>query len=97
MRIAEALSSQRLETYRLKESDSEQQLLSRYQWNVTLSESFYPALHFLEISLRNHVHAVIAQHLGESLWLSCTNSLHAREADQVRAAIATLRRQQSLN
>jgi hypothetical protein len=93
MEIAEALSFQRLEAYRQSPSENEQQILPRYLRNVLLSEALYPVLHFLEVSLRNHTHAIIAEGVSDQGWLAKARCLESREAALVRKAIETLARQ----
>lgn len=48
-----ALSDERLDAYGIGRPDEEK--LATYLWNVALCESLYPALHGLEIALRNAV------------------------------------------
>lgn len=40
-----------------------------YQWNVALSESLYPLLHVIEVSLRNRLHKEIGILLQDEAWL----------------------------
>lgn len=51
--IRKALSDKRLDTYGIGRSDEEK--IANYLWNIALCESLYPALHGLEISMRNAV------------------------------------------
>lgn len=66
--MREALSQERLEAYRRKQEDSDIDLVSRYLWNINLSESLYPLLHGLEIALRNQVHQQATKHFQTDLW-----------------------------
>lgn len=40
----------------------------RYFWNIALSESMYPGLHGLEITLRNSIHDAIKSHWDKEYW-----------------------------
>jgi hypothetical protein len=51
--IRRALSNERLNAYGIGRPDEEK--LANYLWNMALCESSYPALHGLEIALRNAV------------------------------------------
>lgn len=42
--------------------------MDRYQWNLQVSEAFYPALACLEISLRNALDVQLQQHYGRPDW-----------------------------
>lgn len=64
-----SLSNERLDAYRKSSSDDELLLFSRYAWNILLSEALYPALHGLEIALRNNMHDAIESHTGNPMWL----------------------------
>ncbi len=43
--------------------------LALYEYNIKLSESFYPSLHNLEIALRNNFHLALAKIYGEEWFL----------------------------
>lgn len=62
------LSSERLETYRLSPKEPPSDTLARYLWNLALCESLYPAIHLLEVVLRNQVHLALFPHFQED-WL----------------------------
>ncbi len=55
-----AISSARISQYR-RPGDTESIVLARYFWNICLSESLYPALATLEVTLRNRIYTVLAQ------------------------------------
>ena len=61
-------SDARMMRYRKNDSETEQDILNRYLWNIQLSESFYPALSIFEVVLRNRVDEAISSHFGEG-WL----------------------------
>lgn len=66
--IIENISADRLYSYKFADNDSTDLILSRYIFNVEISESFYPLLSALEISLRNRLYNAIAKLKGND-WL----------------------------
>lgn len=50
-----AASAERLQAYATKEDSDELDAVSRYFWNVALATAIQPALHALEITVRNHL------------------------------------------
>lgn len=66
--IIKALSKERLETYRLTPTDSTNDLVQRYLYNIELSQFLYPALSLLEVTLRNHLNSAIDQFIKPN-WL----------------------------
>ena len=65
-------SSERLTTYLNLASNSESAAFELYEFNIKLSESFYPSLHNLEISLRNNFHQLLSKTYGENWFLNNT-------------------------
>lgn len=59
------LSQQRLSPYIRSNANS----IAVYKWNIALSESFYPLLHIIEVSLRNRLHQAIAEVVNDNSWL----------------------------
>jgi hypothetical protein len=51
--IRRALSNERLDAYGIARTD--EQKIANYLWNLALCESLYPALHGLEVAMRNAV------------------------------------------
>ena len=66
--IIENISIDRLSSYKYSDSDSTDLILSRYIFNVQISESFYPVIAALEISLRNRLYNAVAK-LKSNNWL----------------------------
>ena len=66
--IIENINIDRLSSYKFYDNDSIDLILSRYIYNVQISESFYPVLSALEISLRNRLYNAIAKLKGDN-WL----------------------------
>ena len=81
--LLSALSEPRLEAYRLHADEPLEAAIGRYMWNIALCRSFYPALHLLEVTLRNNLHRVVTAHYGTTEWYDLTPSvltLHEQEA-----------------
>lgn len=58
--VRKSISDERLDAYRHCENDLDIELLSRYVWNIALSESMYPLLNNFEIALRNHLNELLS-------------------------------------
>ena len=67
-KIIENISIDRLSSYKYLDSDGSDLILNRYIFNVQISESFYPVIAALEISLRNKLYNAVAKLKGNS-WL----------------------------
>ena len=65
--ISKIVSEARLIPYG-KNSDPQTTVLGRYLWNIALSESLYPTLNALEVSLRNSLHNAITSFKGDAYW-----------------------------
>ncbi len=93
-----ALSADRWNTYRTTPTEAEHVVAGRYAWNLALAEALYPALHAVEVALRNRVfdaiasvHPVVA-YTDVNCWLDARpNVLYPRERARVGAAKHTLR------
>lgn len=68
--LVKAISETRLAPYRQDSDNSNLTCHARYLWNTLLSESLYPSLQGLEVSLRNSVHDAITKTLGSEYWFS---------------------------
>lgn len=69
------VSKDRLDSYKLLESDSYELLLARYIFNIKISEAFYPILSALEIALRNNIYNAVCNIKGKN-WLM--NEIHSQ-------------------
>lgn len=67
-KITENISIDRLSSYKYDDNDSIDLILSRYIYNVQISESFYPVIAALEVALRNRLYNAVAILKGEN-WL----------------------------
>ena len=64
-----AISENRLAPYHPRiESVNDLTCYVRYLWNTVLSESLYPSLHGLGVTLRNNIPNAITQELGQENW-----------------------------
>jgi hypothetical protein len=64
--ICTIFSEPRLATYLKAANHDKQQALELYQLNLRLSESIYPTLCILEITLRNRISGVLVKHYGDT-------------------------------
>ena len=95
-KIIQALSFQRLERYiRPNDSKNLELAIKRYQLNIQLSQSFYPALHIIEVTLRNQVYEALKNQLGRD-WLlkdkQFNNLFRKSELDKTEECIKKLRK-----
>ncbi|KTD57376.1 Abi family protein [Legionella shakespearei] len=65
--------------------------LAAYSWNIELSQSLYPALQILEISLRNSLHLAISTHFDTEHWFELP-FLHPSEQKQIAQVINDLKK-----
>jgi hypothetical protein len=68
--LIKAISETRLIPYRQDNDNSNLVCHARYLWNTLLSESLYPPLQGLEVSLRNSIHNAITKTSGSEDWFS---------------------------
>jgi hypothetical protein len=93
--LTSALSEPRLGAYRVHPDEPWEAVVGRYRWNIALSMSFYPALHLLEVHLRNNLHRAITGHYGTHAWYDVTPGwLMPYEQRDVSEAKAQLRKRQ---
>ena len=81
IKIVRCLSKKRLESYFKNSSEEISVALSRYLWNIALSESLYPSLNVLEIALRNELFTKLSQQFGKE-WLFYEESAFFRKDEQ---------------
>jgi hypothetical protein len=82
-RIEPFISFDRLEAYRAVEDD-DFTMVTNYLLNVVLSEALYTSLAFVEITLRNSLHATLQRHFGSSTWYDIPLVLDPYETNVVR-------------
>jgi hypothetical protein len=92
-RLTNALSSERLAAYQDRlNRQGNLNLFSHYAWNMALSESLYPSLQVLEVTLRNAIHNAVSQRFKRSDWYEDTTVIKARDAVFVTKAEESLRK-----
>ena len=99
--LRSALSAERLNAYALPEDTDEVDRVARYLWNLALCSALQPALHTLEITVRNRLFDISRRIVDETklsfdtvpCWLDARPSLLAdRERGAVEKAKATIAR-----
>lgn len=85
------LSLPRLAPYRLHASD-DAEALCLYLWNMELSQALQPAMHAIEVTLRNSIHAAGVAQFGADDWFRDPNTLtlHNREQRMLDQAVEQL-------
>ena len=69
--LQRALSHSRLEPYLSQSPQREMaESFGIYLWNLALCESLYPALHGIEIALRNSIHDAASRKFGSKFWFA---------------------------
>ncbi|HEX3724262.1 MAG TPA: hypothetical protein VHV31_15855 [Nitrolancea sp.] len=91
VQISPSLSTERLARYRQAGAD-DRDIAINYLWNMSLSESLYPSLHVLEISLRNAIHTAATAEFGTEYWFDTARLLRKRQPDDIVKAKLNLAR-----
>jgi hypothetical protein len=87
--LTQVLSKERVHAYRGKPAQriSDDQLFARYAWNMAISESLYPSLQLLEVTLRNTIHQAASAHFNSEYWFDLSHILQqSHEKDAVLSA-----------
>ncbi|MFQ5644898.1 MAG: hypothetical protein ACE5FQ_14550 [Thiogranum sp.] len=70
-KLRQALSHERLSAYAQRmPGNGNRTLFAHYAWNMALSESLYPTLQALEVTLRNTLHNAAQHHFQRSDWFN---------------------------
>lgn len=90
-----ALSQERLSAYQSRvDEDGHLNLFSHYAWNMALSESMYPILQTLEITLRNAIYEAAKEYFKRDDWFDDTAVIHYQYNQMaIRKAKQALERQ----
>lgn len=92
-KLKHVLSNERLSAYQQRLSqNSDLNLFSHYAWNMALSESLYPILQLLEISLRNTISQNAQQQFGKTDWFDDARIIQSRDRISIDKAKETLKR-----
>lgn len=86
-RFREAVSNERLDKYRQRGvCGGDENLLVHYAWNIALSESLYPILQCMEISLRNSIHDATSAAYNTPLWFDTPRLLDDHSRSNIQKA-----------
>lgn len=91
--LEQLFSIKRLDSYDREGNPSVDAKILRYNFNIELSRAFYPALHILEVSIRNNLHLAFADYLNDPNWLmnySNHSLIHNRERKKIEDALKEL-------
>lgn len=91
--LIEAFSQVRLDGYK-RSGDDNAQAFARYQDNIRLSESLLPALHYLEIILRNRLNKAVVQVYGQGWLVNLPATLNIDEGNLAKLNNAKFHHQQ---
>ena len=83
------LSEIRLETYR-PPNGSDVEMVTNYFWDVALAEALLPALHGVELVLRNSIHAEMTRRHGSPMWFYQPGVLEPGQLGQLATALRQL-------
>ena len=67
--LSKSISAERIDSYQEDDGQNADSITyGHYFWNIALSESLYPGLQVLEVTLRNSLHEVISSDVGTEDW-----------------------------
>jgi len=89
--IHQTLSVPRFGRYLRTTAGDADRAMQLYQWNLDVCEAFHSPLHWLEIPLRNALHARLTTHFGLAEWWTLAE-LAPATASKIRDAEAGVRR-----
>ena len=90
--LERGISLARLSSY-MADGCSRELALRRYEWNLSLSEAFYPLLPSIEVGLRNSLHTAISLAEKNDDWALAGALLAEAEARDVQSAARRLQRE----
>lgn len=73
--INDLLSTTRLDGYKGGSKNDLTTILHRYNYNIELSNEFYPLLSIFEVAFRNSIHLAWSDHLQDPNWI-CNHEKH---------------------
>jgi hypothetical protein len=83
------LSQIRLEAYR-PQHGADLDMVTNYFWDIALAKSLLPALHGVELALRNSLHAELSRVYGDPMWFYVPRVLEPGQLSQLAAALRQL-------
>ena len=85
--VRHSISIDRMQRYISKCNGSEDNALTLYGFNMKLCEAFYTPLHCAEVTLRNHLHNVMAEKYASGWMTNGGPVLDTSEQDKINEAI----------
>jgi len=89
------ISTERLKAFRGKSNNSLEELIHRYNYNISLCACFYAPLHIFEVAVRNSLSLELQDYLKDSNWLQnykTHNLFQKREQDKIQEALNELKK-----
>ncbi len=83
------LSNIRLQTYR-PDNGSDEDMVTNYFWDIALGEALLPALHGVELALRNSIHTHLTALYNSNMWFYIPGVLEPGQLNQLSAALGQL-------
>ncbi len=82
------LSKQRLSSYQIAGESNLENAISRYKWNIKLSQSLYPSLSLVEVALRNHLDMGLSVKFGND-WInnSFLSNYHSNQIKEIKESL----------
>ena len=84
------LSQIRLEAYRPPNNGSDLDMVTNYFWDIALAEALVPALHGVELALRNSIHSHLSNFYGTNMWFYRPGVLEHGQLGQLAGALRQL-------
>lgn len=88
------LSQIRLESYR-PSNGTDLQMVANYFWDMELAKALTPALHAVEVALRNGIHGTLMNHYGTDMWFYLPGVLEPGQLGQLANALRELGRRKA--
>lgn len=102
--LGRLLSAKRFDTFIVAADGNPDRALRLYAWNIEISSAFWGSFHMLEISLRNALHARLAELATQEDWWNAKlllphdatkNLIHSDTKDEIQKAILSATKKQS--
>lgn len=88
--LLHAISTKRFQPY-VADGEETKIGVARYALNIALSESLYPAIHCLEIAIRNSIHSELCRLTGKADWYATALELSQNQLRLIEEAKSKLR------
>ena len=95
--LVSLFSAPRLRSYASNEDISSDSIIENYHFNIKLSESLLPSLHYFEVLLRNKIDHIFQEYYGKNWLLNIPNALQISTQDlqKIHAVIHKISRQKN--